>query len=249
MKKVVAYIRVSTDGQTKEDKYGIPEQKADIQAFCDENGYVITEWFIEQISGATNERPVFDKILNGAVTNPPIEAVVIARNDRLARDVEIFFGFKFLLRKNKIELISVKEDFGEFGSMFAKILEAFTVMVAEMEREHINQRTSGGRRLKSMDGGYSGGKPPFGYQVVNHQLVINEREAEAVKIVYCLRSDGATMGNIARALNEKGLTNRRGGVFSIANVQKILENEKTYRGYYKYGEMDWVKGKHEPIIK
>lgn len=248
MKKVVAYIRVSTDGQTKEDKYGIPEQKAEIQEFCDDNGYEITEWYIEQISGATKERPVFDKILNGTVTNPPIEAVVIARNDRLARDIEIFFGFKFLLRKSKIELISVKEDFGEFGSMFAKILEAFTVMVAEMEREHINQRTSGGRKLKAREGGYSGGRAPFGYKVSNHQLVIEKREAEVVKAVYELRRAGKSMGAIARELNERGFTNRSGGQMSVAIIQKILENEKIYRGLYKYGDMEWVQGKHEPIL-
>ena len=139
MKKVVAYVRVSTDGQAKEDRYGIAEQKADIQEFCDEHDYIITEWFVEQVSGVKEERTEFEKILNGAVTNPPIEAVVVARNDRLARDVEVFFGFKFLLRKSKIELISVKENFGEYGSMLAQILEAFTVMVAKMEREHINQ--------------------------------------------------------------------------------------------------------------
>ena len=249
MKKVVAYVRVSTDGQTKEDKYGIPEQKADIQEFCNQNDYEITEWFVEQISGATKDRPIFDKILNGGATNPPIEAVIVARNDRLARDIEVFFGFKFLLKRKNLDLISVKEDFGEYGSMFAKILEAFTVMVAEMEREHITQRTSGGRKMKSKEGGYSGGKPPFGYKVVNHQLAIDEREAQSVRAVYELRQKGHTMGYIARSLNEQGMTNRRGGQFTIANIQKILENEKTYRGFYKYGDMDYVEGKHEPILK
>jgi hypothetical protein len=35
---------------------------------------------------------------------------------------------------------------------------------------------------------------------------------------------------------------------SVAIIQKILENEKIYRGLYKYGDMEWVQGKHEPIL-
>lgn len=247
MKRAVAYIRVSTDGQTKEDSYGIPEQKEDICKWCEENGYFIDEYFIEQVSGAKDDRPVFDRILNGAIKNPPIEAVIVARNDRLARDINIFFGYKYLLSRQNIQIISVSEDFGAFG-VFAPMLEAFTVSVAQLERAHITARTSGGRRLKSRDGGYSGGKPPFGYMVVNHQLIINEREAEAVRLCYDLRAQGLKMNAIAAALNKKGLTNRRGNSFTISNIQKLLENEKTYRGYYKYGDMDWVKGKHEPIL-
>ena len=38
-------------------------------------------------------------------------------------------------------------------------------------------------------------------------------------------------------------------VLPFSNVQKILANEKTYRGFYKYGNMEWVKGKHDPILK
>lgn len=251
MKKVVAYIRVSTEGQTKEESYGIEEQRQDIQEWCDENGYTITQWFIEQISGKEGiekKRPVFDEILNGAIKNPPIEAVVIARNDRLARDITVFYGYKFLLLRNKIKLISISEDFGAYGNMFSDILEMFTIVTAKMEREHINIRTSGGRKLKAKEGGYSGGRAPFGYKVSNHQLVIEEREAEIVKLVYELRDAGETMGSIARKLNERGFTNRSGGQMSVAIIQKILENEKIYRGLYKYGDMEWVQGKHEPIL-
>ena len=248
MKKVVAYVRVSTDGQTKEDKYGIPAQKEDIQNWCDKNDCEITQWFVEQISGAKDDRPIFTKILNGYISNPPIEAVVVARNDRLARDVQLFFGYKYLLSRQNIELISVTEDFGQLG-ILAPILEAFTASVAQLEREHINVRTSGGRKIKSLDGGYSGGRTPFGYAVSNHQFVINEAEAEIVRQIFKMKQSGLKFREIAAALNEQNFKNRSGNNFSISNVQSILNNEKTYRGYYKYGNMDWVKGKHEPILK
>lgn len=252
MKKAVAYIRVSTDGQTKEDSYGIEEQRNDITKWCGENDYEITQWFVEQISGKVGiekKRPVFDEILNGAITNPPVEAVIIARNDRLARDITVFFGYKFLLLRNKINLISISEDFGAYGNMFSDILEMFTVATAKLEREHITVRTSGGRALKAKEGGYSGGRAPFGYTVRDHNLAINPDEAQIVEKIYEMRGQGLTMPQIADELNKLGYHNRSGNLFSFSNVQKILANEKTYRGFYKYGNMEWVKGKHDPILK
>ena len=61
-----------------------------------------------------------------------------------------------------------------------------------------------------------------------------------------MRDSGKTQVEIAKALI--GKTNRSGGKISISNVQKILEKRKFYQGYYKYSDMDWVKGKHESII-
>ena len=28
----------------------------------------------------------------------------------------------------------------------------------------------------------------------------------------------------------------------------MIHNRKTYNGWYRYSEMDWVKGVHEPIL-
>jgi hypothetical protein len=43
--------------------------------------------------------------------------------------------------------------------------------------------------------------------------------------------------------------NKSGGKWAISSVQVVLGNEKTYRGFYKYGkDGEWVKGEHEPIL-
>ena len=120
------------------------------------------------------------------------------------------------------------------------------MFVAEQERMNITKRTSGGRKVKAAQGGYSGGRVPFGYKVIDGKLEIEERESDIVKEVFRLRDSGKTQVEIAKAMS--GKTNRSGGKISISNVQKILEKRKFYQGYYKYSDMDWVKGKHESII-
>lgn len=132
--------------------------------------------------------------------------------------------------------------------MFTNVLEAFTLCVAEMERNNITKRTSGGRSVKAKNGGYSGGRVPFGYKAMNGQMVIDADTANIVREIFLLRGKGKTMGGICEILNNEGKTNKSGTKFSISTVQVILGNERTYRGEYKYGNGDWVKGDHEAIL-
>ena len=249
MKNVVAYIRVSTDGQCGDDKFGLEAQRKDIQEYCDAHDMTIAKWFVDEGESGAKERPGFDEIVYGEVTNPPYEAVIVAKSDRVARDIEIYYYYKMLLRKKGMTLISITEDFGKFGA-FSSMLESFTLCVAEMERENINKRTSGGRRVKAARGGYSGGRPPYGYTPQNGKLVIVPEEAEVVRYVIENKRNGLTYQQICDILNSQGKTNRSGSKFSISTLQVILDNEPLYRGMYRYGKgSDWVEGEHESILK
>lgn len=248
MKNVIGYIRVSTDNQCKEDKFGLDVQREQIECYCAEHEMTIVRWFEDKGESGAKERPGFDEIVYGDVTNPPYEAVIVAKSDRVARDIEIYYYYKMLLRKKEIALISISEDFGKFG-VFSDMLESFTLCVAKMERENINKRTSAGRSIKASHGGYSGGAAPFGYKVTDKQLYIVENEANLVRMIFAMKDEGATLQQIADKMNELGAKTHRDGVFRTSTVQIILANKKTYQGYYKYGKnSDWVKGVHEPIL-
>ena len=251
MKNVVAYCRVSTDAQAGEDKFGIEAQKEQIMRYCAKNEMQISNWYVDEgKSGAKEDRPEFDKLIYGTdVQNPPVEAVVVAKSDRVARDINIYFYYKHELLRKNMELISVTEDFGQLG-VFSEALEALVLVMAKMERENITKRTSGGRAIKAAKGGYSGGRPPFGYKPVGGVLTIVPDEADIVRKIFKMKKDGATYKEICGALNAEGKTNRSGTKFSISTVQTIFENENTYRGLYRYGKTgEWVKGVHAPILK
>jgi DNA invertase Pin-like site-specific DNA recombinase len=177
--------------------------------------------------------------------------VITAKNDRISRKVEYYYAYKIKLQEVGISIVSVAEDFGR-ESMFTPILEALTAAMAEVERGMITARTSGGRKVKASRGGYSGGRTPFGYVVDKNirGMVINEEQAEVVRLIFALKRGGATFQRIVDELNARGYTNKSGGKWAISSVQVILGNEQTYRGMYKYGEnSEWVKGVHEPILK
>lgn len=249
MKKVAAYIRVSTDGQVGEDKFGLEAQREIIEEYCRKNEMLIEKWYTDEGESGAKERPGFDEIVYGEASNPPFEAVIVAKSDRVARDIKIYYYYKMMLSKKDIELISVAEDFGQFG-VFADMLEAFTLCVAKMERENINKRTSGGRKIKAAKGGYSGGRPPYGYISQNKKLVIVPEEAEVVRYIFNERDNGAIYRDIVNSLIDRGIKNRQGNYFTLTTIKSMIDNRKTYEGMYRYGESgEWIKGEHEAILK
>lgn len=250
-KNAVGYIRVSTEGQVGDDKFGIDSQKQSILLYANENGYNIVEWFIDKaVSGVKDNRPELDKILYGTdVTNPPYEAVIVAKSDRMARDIKLYFYYLYTLEKKNIKLLSVCEQFDDDNGL-SGIYRSIMLFVAEQERRNIAMRTSGGRRIKAKAGGYSGGRSPYGYKVENSQLVINEDEVPIVKAVFEGLDAGRTLWDIADGLTAAGYTTRKGTPFRESNVRSIRDNRPFYEGMYKYGkDMNWVKGVHEPILK
>lgn len=247
MKKAIGYIRCST--QEQDEKFGVEAQRSAIWRFARENGYEIVAWNKDVISGVSDERPELNKILYGDdVVNPPFEAVIVFKSDRLARDTKLYFYYLYLLEKKGVKLLSVEENFGD-DEMFANIYRSMMLFVAEQERKNIALRTSKGRKIKAIVGGYAGGRCPFGYKAVNGQLVVNEDEAKIVKEIFAMYNDNVSQNAIARELNNRGCLTKKGKPFTQVKVMFILRNKKLYEGFVKYGkDSDWVKGVHTPII-
>lgn len=256
MKNVIAYVRVSTDAQALDDKFGIESQKEIISKYCDDHGMNVSGWFVDKgESGVKENRPQLDAILYGEMKNPPIEAVVVAKSDRMARDIKLYYYFMMLLEKRGMKLISATEEVVNDDTGLGNVYKALMLFVAEQERNNITKRTSGGRAVKSANGGYSGGRTPFGYKAENHQMVIEPEEAETVREIFRLKdNEGFTYQAVAEALNREGKVNRSGKPFIISTIQTIYENKKVYQGMYRYGkrsnkDAEWVPGQHEAILK
>lgn len=244
----IGYIRVSTEQQATDDKYGIDVQRKEILSYADQHDYVIVDWKIDEVSGVKDDRPALNEILYGDdVQNPPFEAVIVFKNDRLARDTKLYFYYLYTLEKKGVKLLSTKEEFDE-GNDFANIYRALLQFVAEQERKNIALRTSKGRSMKAKCGGYSGGRSPYGYKIENGRLVLNEEEVPIVKFIFEELDKGTPRLTIADKLNEMGYKPRKGTRFHDTSVLSVEKNRKLYEGMYKYGDMNWVKGVHDPIL-
>ena len=81
-KQVAIYARVSTDEQAK--GYSLKTQVEACQTYAKERGYIVTETFSDDYTGAVMDRPALNK-LRDLIALETIEAVIVYDVDRLAR--------------------------------------------------------------------------------------------------------------------------------------------------------------------
>ena len=75
----------------------------------------------------------------------------------------------------------------------------------------------------------------FGYDVVNKEYVINEKEAKVVRKRFDMRQKGYSLIDISVELNKLGYKTKRGTEFKKNSLYDLLKNEK-YIGNYIYGK-------------
>ena len=70
---------------------------------------------------------------------------------------------------------------------------------------------------------HTGGCPPLGYDLdENRHLVINESEAQSVRIIFQMFADGYGYSEIIERLNTHGYKTKRGKMFGKNRLYEIL---------------------------
>ena len=247
--KAVAYLRVSTDAQANEDKHGLDVQRHEINEYAKKNDIEIIEYYIDAgVSGAKMSRPALDKMLKDSESKK-YNLVIVAKLDRVARDTFAQLWIEKELLKYDIEILSVAENMRSTdpaGQLFRTMISAF----ATFERARINERMTGGRLEKAKTGNYSGGRPAIGYTADKNtkSLAVNADKADAICLVFELKTQGLSFQKIADKLNELGHTTALNKSFSKVQVKRIYDRKELYSGIYNYADIK-TDGQHEAILQ
>jgi len=245
----IGYLRVSTEEQASEGKFGLEEQKELILQYSRRNNMYILDWYIDKgVSGVKETRPAMNELLFGEVHNPPVEYVLVAKSDRIARDIKLYYYYLMLMEKKGMKLVSVTEPLVDDGTGMGNIYRSLMLFVAEQERKNITMRTRGGRLQKAKQGGYGGGRPPYGYKAFEGELVVIPHEAKIIRKIFELWEAGVGVSRIARLFNQHGIPTRSGTKWSPPTITKILGHKDFYEGKYTYGEVEAI-GRYEPLLK
>lgn len=79
---------------------------------------------------------------------------------------------------------------------------------------------AGMQRLKDQ-GKYTGGKPPYGYSLVDGDLVENENEQQVIKLVAKYKAKGLSYSRIGRVLAEAGHLSRTNKQFNHKCIKQM----------------------------
>lgn len=242
-KTAVGYIRVSTDEQVR-DGYSLDNQEAVIRKKCNNEEWELLDIFHDKgISGALLEQRTGLNALLRFIKNAKVDYLIVFKLSRLSRRVEDISSLSKFLNDNDCYLISI-EDGIDTSTPMGKYFMYFAGVFAEMERDNIIIQVKGGMSQKAREGEWNGGKPPLGYDLIDKKLVINDEQAEIVKLIFSEYLKGNGYKTIAAILNKRDFKTGTGSTFSGNSVKDILKNP-TYAGKIRWGHRtDWGK-RHE----
>ena len=238
--KVYTYKRVSTAMQT--DGYSLDAQRSRMKAYADFNDYEIVGEYEDagksgkSIEGRMQFRQMMEDVKSG---KDNISYVLVFKLSRFGRNAADVLSTLQVMQDFGVNLICVEDGIDsskDAGKLMISVLSA----VAEIERENIRVQTMEGRIQKAREGKWNGGFVPYGYQLVNGKLEINEEEAVAIRTIYdqYVNTDIGSNG-ISKYLENHGIRkiqrqNGKNPLFDAHLVRLILKNP-VYCGKIAYG--------------
>ncbi len=238
--KVYTYTRVSTTMQT--DGYSLDAQKARMKAYADYNDYEIVGTYEDAgKSGKSIEgRIEFNRMMEDIESGKDgISFVLVFKLSRFGRNAADVLSTLQVMQDFGVNLICVEDGIDsskDAGKLMISVLSA----VAEIERENIRVQTMEGRIQKAREGKWNGGFAPYGYQLIDGKLQINEEEAKAIRTIFeqYVHTDIGANG-VAKYLENHGIRkiqrqNGKNPLFDAHLVRLILKNP-VYCGKIAYG--------------
>ncbi|MFB3882427.1 MAG: recombinase family protein [Armatimonadota bacterium] len=159
----VGYLRRSTDRQEQ----SIGDQRKAIERYAEECGFDLLDFYVDDaISGTSSEeRKAFLRLISDArAPECPWRYVLVYDIKRFGRlDNDEAGYYRFELRRHGIEVVYVSEGFN--GDDTDDLLRPVKQWQARQESRELSKVTIRGLVSRSSGGWWSGGQPPYGYDL------------------------------------------------------------------------------------
>ncbi len=222
-RKVVGYVRVSTDEQA----LGPEAQKEALRAWCSANGAALVAVHEDiGVSGATpvEKRPGLNAALDALAVHDA-GVLLVAKRDRLARDVLIGAVIERLVERQGARVLSA-DGTGNGDGPEAQLLRHLVSAFAQFEKALIGARTKAALRVKKLRGERVGAVP-LGFRLSGTpgRLEPDPREQAAIALIRELHAKGLSLRAIDRELRARGYASRTGGAWHVQSLANLLRKE------------------------
>lgn len=216
-------MRVSTEEQ-KKSGLGIQAQLQTCLDYLTKKGqadYVVYKDEAVSSGLRMEERDQLNEALDALQKG---DTLLVANHDRLSRDVMEAAILQYEIEKKGCMLISVMEDYSGMDPGVAALMTTLIRGFAQYERYRIRQRTKKALAAKRAKGERVG-HVPYGFKVVNKQLLIDDYEAEALRIMYNMRKrKRMSLRDIASEMNSRGIKPRTSDLWTHAAIGRVYNN-------------------------
>lgn len=264
--RVAAYCRVSTDKLDQANS--LESQQRYFNEYIARNPlWELYEIYVDEGITGTNtlKRESFNKMVQDG-KDGKFDLIITKEVSRFARNLLDSVKYTRELREYGIRLIFMNDNI-DTDQPDHEFRLAMMASLAQEESRKTSERVRWGQRRR-MEQGVVFGRDMLGYDVRDGKLIINEKGAEIVRLIFHKYLDeGKGCHVIANELRDAGIkTASRMKEWSHTVILRLLKNEKycgdlvqqktytqsylSHKKKYNRGELDYViiKDHHEPII-
>jgi len=253
------YTRKSSDEGLEKEFNSLDAQREACEAFVTSQKHVgwvaVRDLYNDGgLSGDTMERPALKRLL-ADIKSGQVQIVVVYKVDRLTRSLSDFAKIVDVLDAHGASFVSVTQQFNTTTSM-GRLTLNMLLSFAQFEREIAGERIRDKIAASKAKGMWMGGTVPLGYDVKDRKLVINEAEAETVRMIFRRYAELGSVTLLQEELDRRGIRSKRregaGGrlagdrPFSRGILYLILQNH-LYRGEVEH-KGNVYPGQHESIV-
>lgn len=279
--KVAAYLRLSKEDGDKEESESIGSQKNIIESKLKELGeeFELVDFYIDDgYTGLNTNRPAFKRMLQD-IDNLKVNTIITKDLSRLSRNsFEANYYIELYFLERNIRYISILDNVDTYLKDSNNDMIQFKTLINDWYSKDISRKVKSSVWARKEKGLFLSSRAPYGYnksQKNKNQLVVNEEQAQIVKLIFEKYDNGESQTSIASYLQKEKIlapsSYDDNGIFRKSvykwdsAVGKILRN-KIYLGHTEYGKRinlsyksekikymprdEWkiVKNTHTPII-
>jgi site-specific DNA recombinase len=254
VRRCAIYTRKSTTAGLEQEFNTLDAQRESCATYVQRQpGWVVLDTRYDDggFTGANIDRPAFQRLL-ADIDARKIDIVVVYKVDRLSRSLLDFAQVMERLNAADTSFVSITQNFSTADAM-GRLTMNMLMSFAEFEREMIGDRTRDKIAASRRKGKWTGGWVPFGYDVKDKHLLVNELEALVVREAFDLLLEHRQMAAVARTLNERrhwprGSRKPAGQqpVWTKDSIARILRSP-LYAGFISCGD-EVFPGEHPALI-
>ncbi len=240
--RCAVYTRKSSEHGLEQDFNSLDAQREAAEAYIKSQAHegwtlIKTHYDDGGLSGGTLERPALQSLL-ADIQARKIDIVVVYKVDRLTRSLADFAKLVELFEGHGVSFVSVTQQFNtttSMGRLTLNVLLSFAQFEREIAGERIRDKFAASRRK----GMWMGGTIPLGYDVHDRKLIVNEAEAETVRLIFARYLALGCVSKLRADLDRKGVRSKQriltsgrvlgGCSFDRGALYHLLRN-RIYRG-------------------
>lgn len=199
--RCAVYVRVSTDKE--EQKTSLENQRNLFLNYVNENGWSISDFYVEVESGTTAKRTELQRLISDAKAKK-FDIILAKELSRLARNGKLSYEIRDIALMNNIHILTLDNAINTLEGNHQMF--GLYAWIYELESQRTSDRVKSVLKLKAQRGEFKGSIPPLGYELTSGQLFIrNDATPDIVRRIFKSYMAGKGHDRNARELNEEGI--------------------------------------------